>query len=139
MGRAKKHGIESLFFAVIGTCRRSVLSLAQEDRLRLGIESRDDEPGTGSDHFQGSKAATRAGRDSLSGVQPLGVAEVERAFDSTPKPKEGRDLRTQYLLPLHSRAPSGNLWGGHRSQGVKSCPIQSNRPLLGFEASVPSS
>jgi hypothetical protein len=40
-GRAKKHGVQYLFFAVLGNCVRPVLQVAQEYRHRFGIESSD--------------------------------------------------------------------------------------------------
>ncbi len=38
-GKHKKHGARYLFFAVIGTCRSSILSVAEEYRHRFGIEA----------------------------------------------------------------------------------------------------
>lgn len=38
-GKAKKHGVAYLFFAVLGKCRRPVLQVAEEYRHRFGIEA----------------------------------------------------------------------------------------------------
>ena len=38
-GRAKKHGVHYLFFAVLGECRSTELQIAEEYRLRFGIET----------------------------------------------------------------------------------------------------
>jgi hypothetical protein len=38
-GRAKKRGVQYLFFAVIGECRSTELQIAEEYRLRFGIET----------------------------------------------------------------------------------------------------
>ena len=38
-GKAKKHGVAYLFFAVLGKCRSPVLQVAEEYRHRFGIEA----------------------------------------------------------------------------------------------------
>jgi len=38
-GKAKKHGVAYLFFAVLGKCKSSLLSVAEEYRQRFGIEA----------------------------------------------------------------------------------------------------
>jgi putative transposase len=38
-GKAKKHGVAYLFFAVLGKCRSPILQVAEEYRHRFGIEA----------------------------------------------------------------------------------------------------
>jgi putative transposase len=112
-GKAKKHGVAYLFFAVLGKCRSPVLQVAEEYRHRFGIEA----------SYRIMNAARAVTTSTNASLRLLLVAiafiltnmwvwlnQMEHHPDELAQRNQNADVHTQSLCVIHHRIHQTHLW-----------------------------